>query len=79
MRIEAGLTEEKSESLPSGLPEGMTYVAGMTLSVVNGADPINVLPDPVTNTLSFVVPEGMKGKTFVILYWDAAAKGGLGK
>ena len=33
----------------------------------------------MTNTLSFVVPEGMKGKTFVILYWDAAAKGGLGE
>ena len=72
------MSQENKDALPSALPAGLTFASGMTLSVQKGTTPFDILPEPVTNTLSFVVPEEMKDKTFVILYWDASAKGGLG-
>ena len=76
--FQAELTEEKADVLPAPLPEGLSYGSGMTLSLQKDATPFTVLPSPVTNTLSFVIPEEMKDKTFVILYWDPTLKGGLG-
>jgi hypothetical protein len=74
----AGLSEENPDALPAPLPDGLIYASGMTLTVQKDATAFEILPDPVTDTISFVVPKELVGKTFVILFWDAAANGGLG-
>lgn len=76
--MEAGLADENEQSLPAPLPEGMNFAAGMTLTLQKGTTEFDVLPDPVTDTLSFVIPADLKDKTFYIMFWDSAANGGLG-
>jgi hypothetical protein len=76
--FQAELTEEKADVLPAPLPQGLSYGSGLTISLQKDATPFTLLPSPVTNTLSFVIPEEMKDKAFVILYWDPTLKGGLG-
>ncbi len=76
--FDAGLTEESGSALPSPLPDGLTFVAGMTLSLQKDGTAFSLIPEPVTNTVSFAIPDDLKGKTFVILFWDAEANGGLG-
>ncbi|MHC1785365.1 MAG: hypothetical protein AB9891_21895 [Anaerolineaceae bacterium] len=76
--FDAGLTEEAGDSLPAPLPDGYTFISGMTLNLQKSGTDFGVLPEPVTSTLKFGVPEDLAGKTLAILFWDAAANGGLG-
>jgi hypothetical protein len=76
--FEANLTEEKADSLPGDLPAGMIFGDSFTLVVQKSGISFDVLPSPVTLSLSFAVPAELQGKTFTILYWDASLKGGLG-
>jgi len=77
--FEAALTQEFSDTLLAPLPSGLTFVSGFNLELQKKATNFKVLPEPVTDTLSFVVPEDFQGKSLKILFWDAAAKGGLGE
>lgn len=68
---EAALVEETPDSLPSELPEGYTFTAGLTLDLFRGGAQIEELEDG-TLQVSFVLPEEVEGE-LVILYWDAEA------
>jgi len=76
--FKAVLTQEFSESLLSPLPTGLTFVDGFNLEVLKDPTLFKVLPQPVTDTLSFVVPEPFKNKSLKILFWDATLKNGIG-
>jgi len=68
---EAALVEETPDSLPGELPEGYTFIAGLTLELFRGGAQIEELEDG-TLQVSFVLPEEVEGE-LVILYWDAEA------
>ncbi len=69
---------EAQDTLPDELPTGNNFVAGMTTNVFAGFSALATLPAGETITLSFDIPAGMEGETFVVLFWDATANGGLG-
>lgn len=68
----AKLSAETSGTLPAALPSGYTFASGLTVNLLKGTDSVQKL-DSGKLTLQFPVPAGMEGKTFVILFWDAAA------
>lgn len=68
----AKLSAETSGTLPAALPSGYTFASGLTLNLMKGTETIQKL-DSGQMTLQFTVPAGMEGKTFTILFWDAAA------
>lgn len=73
----ASLDMVGSAALPSGLPEGRVYAAGVTLVVQNGGTNVDVLPEGVFITVSFPKP-GDLAASFAVEYWDARANGGAG-
>lgn len=75
---QASLEREEGGSLPAPLPEGLTFVSGMTLTLQMDGETVTPLPAPVTGTAGFVIPEGAAGDNLVVLMWDPSANGGLG-
>ena len=71
---QAGLTEISKSSLIGPLPEGLTFVSGLTLLLQNGSTAVSSLPASVTVTVNFAVDEALSGKTLVVLMWDSNAK-----
>jgi hypothetical protein len=64
--------------LPGELPIGPLYVDSMTISLMDGSEPVTVLKDGGGFLISFKVPKDLKGKRFAIMYWDGTAKDGAG-
>ena len=63
----AQFVTETEETLPGELPDGSTFVAGLTLNLLLDGDSAT----GELSTLSFAIPEGMEGSNFAILAWDA--------
>jgi hypothetical protein len=61
------------KGLPASLPDGLTFVSGLNISLSQDGVPTQVITDAGHLKPSFVVPAGQTG-TPVILYWDADAK-----
>ncbi len=76
--FEAAFSQEGQESLPGPIPGGFKFISAVNLLLQKGDTNFSVLPEPVTFTLTFVVPEEYKGKTLTLLTWDASLNGGLG-
>ena len=74
---EAALTSESQGSVES-LGSGVTFLKGMTISVLEDGSPAQVLPGNGQVTVSFVIPPDAQGKSLSILYWDPAANSGAG-
>jgi nitrous oxidase accessory protein NosD len=66
-------TPESSASGLKELPEGMTFVSGMNVSILKDNAPVEPLPSTSSLTVSFVVPDGFQGKQLSILFWGADA------
>jgi len=62
-----GLASELEGTLPAVLPDGSTFVSGLTLNLLLDGE----LVDGETFTVSFAIPEGMEGSDFAIMAWDA--------
>jgi hypothetical protein len=61
------------KGLPASLPDGLTFIAGLNVSLSQDGTPTQIITDAGHLKPSFVVPAGQTG-TPVILYWDADAK-----
>ncbi|NTV51952.1 MAG: hypothetical protein HGA76_02910, partial [Candidatus Firestonebacteria bacterium] len=70
--FEAAFSQEGQEFLPGLIPGGFKFVSAVNLLLQKGDTNFSVLPQPVTFTLTFVVPEEYKGKTLTLLTWDAS-------
>ena len=65
---EAGIRFEKLDPLPAPLPDGISLVSALDLSLKEGGIEQEITSGPVT--ISFVIPEEIKGADLAILYWD---------
>ena len=50
----------------------------MTVMVMKGEQPVEVLPDGSKILLSFTIPETLQQESFSIVYWDAKVEDGTG-
>jgi parallel beta-helix repeat protein len=69
--VNASFNHLEKTSLPGALPEGYAYAGGYTESV-EGAE-AGIIPASGFAKLSLVVPEEMKGKSLVVMFWDSGA------
>lgn len=60
------------EGLPGALPSGAQYVSGLNVTLIQNGNAVAPLPDGTSMTVSFMIPAGMEGQTFTILYWDGS-------
>jgi len=70
------LLENQPETAIAGLedlPGDLSFVFGMSVSILKDNSPVEPLPASGAVTLSFVIPETFQGKKLSILFWDAAA------
>lgn len=65
---EAGIRFEKLDPLPAPLPDGISLVSALDLSLKEGGIEQEITSGPVT--ISFVIAEEIKGADLAILYWD---------
>jgi len=68
----ASLDPVPEGSLPGDLPDGSTFAAGLSLTLLQDGVVVETLEDG-TITISFPIPEGMEDAEFGIMYWDAEA------
>ncbi|NPV75390.1 MAG: hypothetical protein HPY59_03345 [Anaerolineae bacterium] len=66
------LTETSVEGLKE-LPDGMSYISGMSVSILEDNSPVKPLPKNGSVTISFFVPSSLQEKKLSILFWDAEA------
>ncbi len=76
--FEAAFSQESLDSLPGPIPDGYKFVSAVNLLIQKSGFKFNVLPEPVTFTLTFVVPDEYIGKTLQLLTWDTTLNDGLG-
>ncbi|MHC1785364.1 MAG: hypothetical protein AB9891_21890 [Anaerolineaceae bacterium] len=68
--FQAGLVPETLKSLPYALPEGLSFGQGLTLTLFRDNNSFQVLPEPVTYTLTFTIPPELQGKKLFLYFWD---------
>jgi hypothetical protein len=68
----AMLNSQASDTLPSALPAGYSFVSGLTFNLLKDGVAVTQL-DGGNVTLQFPIPAGMEGKSFAILVWDASS------
>lgn len=67
----AGLSGISGSALPAPLPEGLTFVSGMTIVLQKDTENVAAIPETVTGTAAFAVPGDLSGKALQILMWNA--------
>jgi hypothetical protein len=73
------LTTVMQESLPGAIPQGTGFVSAFQFTLMDGDQPVTVLPPGGTLNLAFKLPEGATPNDhFAILYWDTSARNGAG-
>ena len=58
--------------LPGPLPTARTFVTGLTVERLKDGQPAPVITEGGYLTISFEIPEELRGKSLAILYWDPA-------
>jgi hypothetical protein len=65
--------------LPGSIPGGPVFLSAMEISLMDGDQPVRVLTGGGSLLVAFPVPEDSRpNDRYAILYWDAAAQGGVG-
>jgi hypothetical protein len=73
----ASLDNLLQTAMPSKLDSG-TFGNGAIVSLSYNNSAVNLLPNPVTLTISMMIPDSMKNKDLGILFWDTTANKGAG-
>jgi hypothetical protein len=68
---EATVSPVPGNGLPGPLPAARTFVSGASVALSKDGLPVSVLTEGGYLTMSFVIPEELKGGSLAILYWDA--------
>jgi hypothetical protein len=68
---EVSLDTVPGSGLPGPLPTARTFVSGASVALTKDGLPVSVLTEGGYLTVSFVIPEELKGISLAILYWDA--------
>ena len=74
----ASLKRESVETLPDRISEIDEFVSAMTVSIYADELLVGIVPNQQLITLSFIIPEELIGREFIILYWDQTLDNGLG-
>lgn len=71
------LNDSVSAELLAAVPSDQTYLTGISLTLLNGSEVINEVPDGVTAKLKISDPASL-GKTMTALYWEVTGDNGAG-
>jgi len=71
----ASLEREMLDTLPGAIPGDVRLVSALTVSVFGGGISLDVIPGRHKLLVSFIIPQELIGRDFVILYWNEALGG----
>ena len=72
------LQNEPVETLPAAMPDGATYINGLTYELQKDGVSLDRLVDGVKAQVSFPMPTSEEASDFKILHWDILLNGGVG-
>ncbi len=73
----ASIVSELPTNLPV-IPQNTEIISALSVALLDGAAPVDVIAGDETFIVSFVVPSNMQGDEFSILYWDPTLNNGQG-
>jgi len=58
--------------LPGTLPNGQSFISGVSIEILEDGKAVNPLPDNASIVVEFSIPDGKKNGEFAILSWNGA-------
>jgi len=74
----SSLKRESEGTIPKGTSGNLEFVSALTVEIYVDELQVDIVPNQQSITVSFIIPEELIGREFVILYWDETLNSGLG-
>jgi hypothetical protein len=66
------INTQAAEGLPGSLPEGESFVEGLTVNILNNGSLVNPLPSGSSITIGFPISSGNQNAKLVAIFWNGS-------
>ncbi len=71
--MQASLQSEAKETLPGPLPDGVQFVDALAVSVIDGGNPLDSLPQESLMQIDFAAPQVQANGSLAVYWWNGNA------